>query len=230
MIGVKMSIFRQHRHRINYWSHSKLANRIHEKLGATKKLHCGTMEEWDEYHLALKQYKFANWLDDKFWDGLQNIVYYPYDVYSEIRYAFKARFTDQRHSLQSKLPKWQYRDYRELLLFATFDSFCDDFMIREKGRGCEKKMYKHFEWECNLRNSDCGDVNYYGDDKSHPDDELIPQALNARKLMELYRWWRIRRSEILSYRFDGFDEENRLDDIDNEKLKELMDLRLTLWT
>ena len=226
-----MNIFRPSRSRFNYWSLSKLAETVHNKLNAPKKLEMGTTEEWDAWHLEMKKHKLADWLDDKFWDGCQNILFYPYDVYREARYAIKARFgSSQRHRLQADLPKWRYRDYRELLLFSVFDSFVNDFMISEKGRGSVKGLWKNWDWECNITNADCGDINYYGEDKSHPDDELIPQAVDARQMRELYFWWLQRREEILQYKFVSFEEANRLDMIDNEKLKELMDLRLSMWT
>lgn len=216
-----------YRHRKNFWSFSKLAKKVHSLLGAPKVPYDLSREDWQKYHDDIKEnHKIAYFLDEYIWDGLQNIIYFPYDLYRIIKIGIINRFIEKNWMLDTGLNRWTYRDYDHRLLHAVFNSFCKDYCMKEKGKGSERKLYEMWKWEQSL----VYDEDYGLDEGDEGFGDPTDQAIHAKKEQELFEWWKFRSAQIDIDDFVSFEDEEKKHDIDNEKLKELIDIRRGLWT
>ena len=231
-----MSRFRSRR---NYWSHSWLSRVFLPERNDIPEMGM-TREDWIEWESKMKEnHPIRYWISDVLLDKIQDIVLYPVDLFHEVRYHIKNRYRHS-HCLCSTLEKGQYHDFRELLLYASFDSLVE-FVEIEKASMCHngeedgrfkrsrEKGMECLEWESNLE---------------FPEE----QAEVAKKIIDLYTWWKDVRPyredpyEVLEWGEGIFDMkfkysieeitrlEDEYDQEDQEKLKQLVDIRLGLWT
>lgn len=103
------------RTRITYWSSSKLSHRIRAKFGLDNpKWH--TIEGWNKHEdECRKKAPIIHWVTDRGFDKLQNICYYPFDVFHNIKRATIWKFFRNIWIFRKAL--WAYRswDYSGLL-------------------------------------------------------------------------------------------------------------------
>ena len=188
------------RNRIHYWTCSKIADFIRGE----KKPYALEWGKWREYYADLKKRKpIRYWITEELLSTLQNIVYYPYDVYSNTKGYIRNRWIDKTHYLKTGLKPGGYYEFDERVLYGLFNELVDYVEMElahlskwdttkhftfKNGRSIEA-AYDYFEWANNST---------YGEDfgilPDHEDyGKLTDQAIKSRKIQELYEWWTITR-------------------------------------
>jgi hypothetical protein len=230
------------RTRINYWSCSKFANWIRGE----KKPHYLSFEGWDNWRKELKaKHSWRYWFAEEFLDTLQNIVYFPGDLWWSIQCEYRNRFVNHTHALVSKLPRGEWYDMDTRILHCLFDAFCYEFCEGEIGGRSGKKnekgkegFYRYVAWAENSVN----------EEYPCPDHQIEA----AKQFRELYEWWTIHRpnrkdpmdfyeekenkNPISHYldkkqRYKQAEElEEQYEKEDTEKLIKLIELRGSMWT
>lgn len=114
-----------HKIRIHYWSCGKVNKFLRNFFGLDKKPSAATIEEWDELDKQDKMKPIRAWIADDFLDILQDIVYFPYDVYHSIDCYISNRFIRKPYMLDSKLDRGQYHDLVEVMLHANMEALVD---------------------------------------------------------------------------------------------------------
>jgi len=234
--------------RIHYWNCSKFANWIR----GSNKPYALEWKEWDEWHDNQKKNKpFRYWLSETFLNRLQDIVYFPFDLYHTIRIYIRNRFIDKLQYLNTGLKLGEYYDLDYRILHGLFNELVD-FVELElplsmrydsskkynfvKGR-CQEAQDDYFRWAVHLK--------YQG--------RLTEQAKASRKIKELYEWWKFIRpkrqdplSDPILCDIDGildkkkfnkqqklykkaYDLEQQYDEEDTDMLIELIKIRHYLW-
>ena len=193
---------RIYRSRDHYWSCTKLADWVRRTFGGIPKPNVASFEGWNRYDKdAEAKNRFVHWLTNDGFDGLQNILYFPYDVYDAIRAYFVNRFVDKTHYLQTRLPRGEYQEIETRMLHGMFETLVDFIEIEKawmqvvfdndawkkygyprwyhfrvlrwfKKFRCPQAGLDHLAWEMTL-----GDESPY-------------QAKAAREQLELYTWWK----------------------------------------
>jgi len=188
------------KNRWNYWSCGKFA----EWIRGEKKPLALTMEEWEAWRKELKKkspyrYYFSEVLLNK----IQNIVCWPSDVVNSIRAYIENRYITKTHYLKTGLEPGQYHELDDRILFGLFNELVDFIEVEQawlyslgnkekkyifkKGR-CIEAGVDYLNWASELKyEEDCG---IYKDDPNYG--EPTRQALAAKKILELYNWWKNR--------------------------------------
>jgi hypothetical protein len=190
--------------RVQYWSCTKFANNVRKWLGAQEKPFFATTKEWNEWYQNAKRYKFAIWLTDDVFDGVQNFIYWPLDALNVVRYYVKARFFDKMHYLPTRLEKGKYYDLDTRLMHGLFESLVD-FVEKEKThmqlisydedrRGVFRYHWSLLRWS-SFRSRELGlkylDWEMTLDSPDMEDDQMCEtQAQAAREIVALYTWWK----------------------------------------
>lgn len=236
--------------RIHYWSSSKFANWIR---GEDKPM---ALEwgEWDKWYDEQKQKRpFRYWLSDTFLKRLQDIVYFPLDVYHTIRIYIRNRYIDKLQYLHTGLKPGEYYDLDYRIIHALFNELVDFVEIDlshlsewdrnvkynfHNGR-CVEAAYDYFKWANNDKRSG----------------KLTEHAKASRKIQKLYEWWKNERpnrpdpfsTREFAYDIDeildgkkiktkqrmlqkAYDLELKQDQEDTDMLIELIKIRHHLWT
>lgn len=238
------------RNRIKHWSCSKFADFIR----AEKKPYALEWEQWDRYYDDLKKRKpWRYWITEHLLKSLQNIVYYPYDIYNEIRHYIRNRWIDKTHYLKTGLKPGCYHELDSRILHGLFNELVDFVEIDlahlslwdrtkkyrfKNGRSVEA-AYDYFNWINNLK--------YDEDSGCLPDDPdygtLTEQAKAYTTIKALYEWWKSERlnrvdpNHIITRETHGKHYYRLIDEMergyereDTDKLIELIKVRGSLWT
>lgn len=235
--------------RLSYWSGSRLANFIR----GSQKPYALEWHKWYEWHNEQREKRpLRYWLSENLLNRLQDIVYFPLDIYRTIRVYIRNRFIDKIHYLHTGLKKGEYYDLDHRILYALFNELVDfvelelshlskfDKNIKYnfvKGR-CKQAQDDYFKWANHLKHQG----------------RLTEQAKASRKIKELYEWWKYTRpnrkdpfSDPILGDIDGildnkkfkkkqklyelaYDLEKQYDDEDTEMLINLIKIRNHLWT
>lgn len=236
------------RSRLNYWSCSKLA----DKIRGTPKPTALEWDAWDKWHTkAEKKHPIRYWVAEELLTKLQDIICWPSDVIYTIRIYIRNRFIDQTHVLKTGLKKGEYYDFDTRILYGLFNELVDLVEIEYASLAYdENKQYKfvrgrcveagldYLKWACDLRY----DVNYGVDKSNKHYGKLTHQATAARKVSKLYHWWKNRPNrqdphDLFNKKKDGEKYFLKIDqmeqdyyDEDNKMLIELIKIRDSLWT
>ncbi len=212
------------RHRINYWSCSKLANWIRgeEKPFALE------WKKWDEWKESQKKKRpLRFWLSDTFLDKVQNFIYFPYDIYREIKHYIRNRWIDKTHYIKTGLEPGKYHEIDTRILCGLFTELVDyvEIELAHLSKWNSSKEYKfksgrcveagldYLDWAMSLTYGT--DFNY---EKSHKlYNEPTPQAKSSTEILELYNWWKNRDKRPDSHEESGWD---KFYESDNKKEKE----------
>lgn len=237
------------RSRINYWSCSKLANYIR----GTPKPSALEWEEWDKWHDNQKQQNpWRYWIAEELLHKLQDIVNFPLDLVYTVRVYIRNRFIDQTHVLKTGLKPGEYYELDTRILYGLFNELVDlvEIEYAHLSKWDTEKSYKftrgrcieagldYLKWACALT---------YGTDfglkKSDKDyKKPTPQAVAAKKTLELYNWWKNRDNRPNPYDMFSKDKDGpkyflKIDKLerdqykeDNKMLIELIKIRKSLWT
>lgn len=250
---------RIHKFRSDYWSCSKFADWVRGE----KKPSALTLEEWDDWRDNQRQNNnWRYWFADKLLNKLQNFLNFPRDVYYSIKTYIDNRFVTKTHYLKTGLEPGRYYelDYRimhglfnELVEFieeeqAWMNHICNKekkFKFK-KGR-CPEAGLDYLNWAMSLKKDE--NHGYKKGDKEYGKPTL--QAENAKKILDLYVWWKSTRpnrpdphdasgwSEV----FESKDEkkktkslkeltklEEKYEKEDEKMLIQLIKIRKSLWT
>src|ERR1035441_5443822 len=133
--------------RNNYWSCSKLA----DKIRITKKPKSATATEWANWKVkAESEHPIRYWIADEGLDHLQDFVFWIPNRLGDIRSYIDNRFISKTHALvahKSNLKRGQWRDIDNRILPCLFDSLVDFVEIELAGQICwYNKNYKIPFW------------------------------------------------------------------------------------
>lgn len=215
------------KNRVHYWNCSKFANWIRGE----DKPYALEWGEWSRWHLEQKQKRpFRYWLSDTFLSKLQNVVYFPSDVYYAVKTYIRNRYIDKIQYLHTGLKPGEYYDFDHRLIHALFNELVD-FV--------EKELSYLSKWDRNkqykFKNGRCVEAAYdYFKSVEDNFDEVRTMVLKepktsalfaqrmgmldaarrdlntSKKIKKLYEWWTIIRPNRVSPYSD-----NSLGDIDD---------------
>jgi hypothetical protein len=236
--------------RLYYWNCSSFADFIR----GTKKPLGLEWKEWDKWHeSARKKHPYRYWIAEEGLNKLQDLFMFPVDVYYSVKVYIRNRFIDKIHYLKTGLKPGKYYDldhrilhglFNELVIFVEMDlahltrwDQSKDYRFKN-GRSIDA-AYDYLEWACNIKY----DENYmcYPGDPDYG--TLTDQAKNMIKVKELYEWWtkerpnRVNPHNVINRKTHGkyyyrlIDEmEREYEQIDTDKLIELIKITGSLWT
>ena len=200
------------RTRMNYWSLSKLANKLRESVGISNPTAL-TWEKWEEHHAeSSAKAPFTYWLTKKFFNKAQDFFLWPSDLFYSVRVFYK-NWKGKTHVLDCNLPVGQWSDLTHRIFIGPFTELVK-FVEVEKGLDV-------LEWELGLvLNEECGilpiDAEY---------GKPTHQAIVAKEQKELYTWFK---TEYLTRTDDQYEDD--WFEKDNEMLVRLVRIRNSLWT
>lgn len=232
--------------RINYWSCSKLANLIR----GTKKPFALSFEDWEKWRVeAQNKYPIRYWISEELLNKLQDIVFFPQDLYYTIRVYIRNRWIDKLHYLKTGLKPGEYYDLDHRILCGLFNELVDlvEIEYAHLSRWAKEKKYKFVKGRCveagldylNWASSLTYDDDYGIDEKDK--DKPTTQAVAAKKTLELYNWWKNRdnrpdpydlfkKQDDSKYYLKIDEMERKYDEEDTEMLISLIKIRSHFWT
>ena len=187
------------RSRIHYWNCGKFADYIR----GSKKPYALGWDEWDEWNKdAAQKHPIRYWIAETGLKKLQDIVYYPSDLYYSIKTYSKNRWYDKCHLVNTGLKPGQYYEFDYKVLHGLFYELTDYVEVELarmqtwhnenkynfiKGR-CAEAGLDYLEWASSLTYDEAF---LRKNDKRKG--KLTSQAISAQKVRELYEWWTITR-------------------------------------
>jgi hypothetical protein len=183
----------------NYWSLSSFAKYLYGLQNITM-LDIGTAEQFDEWRRNTKKHApLTYWFTNTFLHKLQNIIYYPYNLYYEFSTYLIRRYILRTHVVTTKLSPGTWYDADSLLLHSMF-TILVNFIEIEKANMQLISMHNPPWWSCRwikwfyLRSTDYG-MQYLTWEMSLIDSDGISdaQAQVSRTQYELYTWWTVNR-------------------------------------
>jgi hypothetical protein len=199
--------------RNNYWTCSKFA----DWLRGTTKLKCGTSDEWHDWETqAKKDYPVRHWLAEEGLDYLQNFIMAPIDLLYSVKYYINNRWVTRTHSLTAHprdIKPGQWCDVGHRFLPCMFNELVDFVEVElawwhiawdSDGRDKYKApfwatgWFRWRTWRCPQAGID--NLKWQMEltlDKEYPDQDIpadkvgkpTPQAVRAREVYDLYKWW-----------------------------------------
>jgi hypothetical protein len=176
--------------RNKHWTNSRFADYIR---GEKKPFALG-WKEWDNYYRDLQKRKpFRYWITEKFLTVLENLIYFPYDIYREYQSYFRNRFVDKTHYLKTGLKPGEWYDFDNRILHGLFNELVNFVEIefahlslydktkkyKFKNGRCVEAAYDYFNWASKLK------------DKNENGKRVASkQAKDARRIKKLYEWWK----------------------------------------
>lgn len=190
------------RTRIHYWNSGKFADYIR----GSKKPYALGWAEWDEWHKdAAQKHPIRYWIVETGFKKLQDIVYYPSDLYYSIKTYVRNRWIDKCHLVNTGLKPGQYYDFDTKILHGLFYELVDyvevELAASARWSSKNKNKYKFVNDRCAKAGLDhlnwASKLTYGKDwckDRTDPNyDKPTPQAIAAKKIKELYTWWTVTR-------------------------------------
>ena len=194
-----------YRSRWNHWNCSKLADIIR---GSKKPFALGWLE-WDVWHEdAKRKHPYRYYFAEIGLRTLQDILYFPYDIYHNIEVYVRNRWIDKTHIIKTGLKPGQYYEFDTKLLHGLFNELCDYVEVElahlnsydntaqyvfKKGR-CPQAGLDHLDWAAELTMGESFKLDNDDPDYNKP----TPQAESAEIIITLYLWWK----NIRPLRFD----------------------------
>jgi hypothetical protein len=184
------------RSRINYWSCSKFADFVR---GEQKPFALG-FDEWDEWRDDVRRRRPVRYfLAEEVSDRLQDVLYFPKDIYRTIRAYVDNRFIHKTHCLKTGLRPGSFYELEHRMLHGLFNELKEfvevdlgttyaswhegDFKIR--GGKCPEAGLAYLEWAIGLKM----DEEYGVSKKSSKYGKPTRQAEVAKEIKEIYEWW-----------------------------------------
>jgi hypothetical protein len=186
--------------RIHPWSCSRIADFIRGE----KKPYALEWGKWDEWNKEQRKKRpFRFWLSEDVLPKLQDLVMFPADIYTDIRYYIDNRWITKTHYLKTGLRPGHYYDLDYRILHGLFNELVDYVEIEyahlakwSLKKGTKNYKFKHgrsieagldyLNWACSLKYN-----KEWGLEKKDPKyGKPTSQALNAQKIGKLYMWWK----------------------------------------
>jgi len=210
------------RSRLHHWNCSRFADFIR----GVKKPFALELDKWDEWKKEQKKKRPVRfWLAEEGLSKLQDLLFYPIDIYTEIRYYIKNRWVTKTHYLKTGLKPGHYYELDYRILNGLFNELVDFVEIEyahlakwSLKKGNKNYKFKHgrsteaglayLKWACSLKyNKD------WGVDKKDPKyGKPTPQALASIKIKELYSWWKDRPNRVEPMVAAGLDWDKQKED------------------
>jgi hypothetical protein len=211
--------------RRHYWSCSKFANWIRSFVGDEKPF-AATFEEWDTYHTKCNP--VVSWITNNLFDGVQNVIYFPYDLFWEGWYLFNAKFIDKYSYLDTGLSSWKYHEIDTRILHANFNTLAKFIEVEAA------HMYIICNKHTELKGANAGIawLDFQADSESR--DENSNEVF--KEIKRLYYWWVTRATRMSPHEIYPRDYEKiwalykERDEEDTGMLCRLMYVRQYLWT
>lgn len=202
--------------RRNYWSNSKFGEKLYSMVSIVKP-RSATMEGWGNWKRDVQgSNPKLYWIVDKLLDDLQDVVYYPYDVYEMIRVYMRNRYIDKLHIIDTRLSKGDYHEISERMLNGLFSLLVEYVEVEKAGMGDSDGVIggiSYLLWEANLE-----------------EDWNRVQRETAIEVLELYDWWKnIRPSRIDVYILSGLEELSKAEGIDDIFSMEITEEHRECW-
>ena len=198
--------------RSNYWSCTPFADWIRGiKKGGAK-----TGRGWDEWEKEAKtKYPIRYWIAEEALDAVQNFIWWPVDQIYNLKYYINNRWVTRTHSLTAhprdiKPGTWcdvgnrflpcmfnELQDFVEVELawwhIAWDNEASKKFQAPFWARGwfrwrtwrCPEAGIENLHWQMSLKFNEGYCVEPDSDDYGKP----TPQAIKAKEIYELYKWW-----------------------------------------
>ncbi len=208
------------RPRFYHWTCSKFADSIR----GTKKPYALGWDEWDQWHKSAKQkHPVRYWIAETGLKKLQNLIYYPYDIYHTIKTYIRNRFIDKLHYLHTGLKPGEYHDLDYRILHGLFNElviYVETECAWSYGKPKEvKHLYKFKDGSCKQAGLDY--LNWGIKDKYKG--KLTTFAKSCKEIKRLYLWWTVKRPQRKNPYLDKWYEE------DTKMLVDLIKIRKDLW-
>jgi len=217
------------RTRLNLWNCSKFADFIR----GTKKPYALGWNEWEDWRKnAQKDHPFRYYLSETVLEKIQDIIYFPYDFYHTISIYIHNRFIDKTHYLKTGLEPGHYYEFDYRILHGLFNELVDYVEVElahlnkwdnnkkytfKSGR-CVEAGLDHLNWAKSLVNDESMGYNKEEKDYGKP----TQQAKVAKKILELYNWWKnIRPNRPDPHDVAGFKEQDCDDILSSKRNKKL---------
>lgn len=196
--------------RAQYWSCTKFA----DWLRGTPKPEAATSSGWNDWRKSAKVKKVRYWLAEEGLDAIQDFIWWPVDKLYGAKYYINNRWVTRTHALTASpahIKRGTWRDMGDRILPCLFDEFTEFVEVelawnnvawskeaREKYRApfyawgwfrwrtwrCPEAALDYLEWASKLTNEE-----WLDDDKKHLAEPTY-QALAAREMILLYKWWK----------------------------------------
>ena len=208
------------RPRFYHWTCSKFADSIR----GTKKPYALGWDEWNQWHKSAKQkHPVRYWIAETGLKKLQNLIYYPYDIYHTIKTYIRNRFIDKLHYLHTGLKPGEYHDLDYRILHGLFNElviYVETECAWSYGKPKEvKHLYKFKDGSCKQAGLDY--LNWGIKDKYKG--KLTTFAKSCKEIKRLYLWWTVKRPQRKNPYLDKWYEE------DTKMLVDLIKIRKDLW-
>jgi hypothetical protein len=166
------------------------------------------------------------WIAEEALDAIQNFLYWPIDQLHALKYYINNRWITRTHALTahpSDIPRGEWRDVGNRFLPCLFNELRDFVEVelawwhiawsnpeerakynapfwatgwfRWRTWRCPESGLDNLAWQMTLTNEE-----FLDDDKKHLAEPTY-QAIKAREILELYRWW----TEVYPNRPDPYD-------------------------
>lgn len=197
--------------RKNYWVNSTLADRIRSLTGVEQKPNAATWDEWRRWEEENK-HKIGFIITEQWFETLQDIVMFIPDKIKDIRIYIKNRFITKPHYLDTKLPRGQWYEFDQRVLYGLFEELVDfveiekanmqqisDQKFEQRQRRTSRRSRHdglcYLDWEISLKKGEGKETDVI----------LVKQAEAAEEIKSLYLWWKDQRPKRSDpYQVSGF--------------------------
>jgi|GEM_PF-6768358 len=209
--------------RITYWSNSKFSKWLKTKFGIPVPNFL-TMSEWEKYNKTYENhfiFKFTKWLN-KF----QKFIYYPYDLFFDIKWYLKNRFFYKTHLIDFKLPKGKWYEYDERILYANFELLVD-FLENDK---TIKFLNEEIEYDYQQKQYSIIQKELYNWWKNERPNRIDPYSITKKECFEIAKKYseKYKIKEIYNG-YEKFALEEYYNEEDQYMLEKLISIRRSLW-
>ena len=185
--------------RPNYWSCSAFSRYVQERTGVSTKPTAATGENWDKWQKENEK-RFGYWFTEEILDHIQDVVYFPMDVFKNIRRYLRNRFIDKTHMIDTKLHRGEWHEIDHKLIHGMFETIVN-FVEYEKA----ERMYISEIWEMSEKEDISTTAARKKVKKNVPSreqglkyldweislkEESPFQSAAAQEVKELYLWWK----------------------------------------
>jgi hypothetical protein len=174
--------------RIHYWGCSRFADWIRGE----KKPFALTLEEWDDWREEqAKKRPIRFYISDTLLDKIQNFVYFPRDVFWNVRCYIRNRFIDKMQYLKTGLEPGKYYDLDDRIIHGLFNELKDFVETELAWMNQLSKDKKYRSRKLRSRSPEDG-IEYLKWGMELKDDNGMPtrQATSFAEILELYNWWK----------------------------------------
>lgn len=187
-----------HTSRYSYWSNSSFGRKIYKMFGMWENPKAAELGEFSRIRNMNAMHRpWVTWFVEEGLDIAQDFVYFPHDLYDNVKHKLRNRFVQKHYVLNTGLPKWEYHDNPERILLGLLETVVE-FIEIEKAHmndvfGDEGELKIKDRREAGLR---------YLDWEISLGEESPFQAEAAKELKEIYLWYK----DIRPNRPDPMDE------------------------